>query len=99
MKTDRESYLVIPTRGHFYDQEVLEWALSTEARYIGMIGSPKKIQTVFNNLEEEGMAAGNLAAVLEPIGLDVGALTPEEIAVRIVAEMIQDRRKGKGREA
>ena len=73
--------------------------MGTEARYIGMIGRRKKIQTGFNKLAEEGMAAGNLAAVLAPIGLDVGALTPEEIALRIVAEMIQDRRKGKGREA
>jgi len=59
------------------------------------LAAGKKIQTGFNKLAEEGMAAGNLAAVLAPIGLDVGALTPEEIALRIVAEMIQDRGRGR----
>ena len=99
LRTDRESYVVILTRGHGYDQDVLEWALGTQARYIGMIGSRKKIQIVFNNLKEKGMAAEKLAAVHSPIGLDIGALTPEEIAVSIVGEMIQERRRGKGRGA
>ncbi len=98
LKTHRESYLVILTRGHAYDQEVLEWALSTEARYIGMIGSQKKVETVFSNLKGKGISAERLGSVHAPIGLDIGGKTPEEIAVSIVAEMIQERRKGKGRE-
>ncbi len=87
------AYLVIVTRGHAYDQEVLEWALSKEVKYIGMIGSRKKIQTVFQNLREKGFTPGQLQRVHAPIGLNIGALTPEEIAVSIVAEMIQVHRE------
>ncbi len=99
LKVNRSSYLVIVTRGHAYDQEVLEWALVTEAKYIGMIGSKKKIQTVYKNLAEKGIAQEKFQRVHAPIGLDIGALTPEEIAVSIVGEMIRVRRemkKGKG---
>ena len=93
LKVNRSSYLVIVTRGHAYDQEVLEWALNTEARYIGMIGSKKKIQTVYKNLEAQGTAREKLQRVHAPIGLEIGALTPEEIAVSIVGQMIQVRRE------
>lgn len=99
LKGNRSSYLVIVTRGHAYDQEVLEWALGTDAKYIGMIGSKKKIQTVYKNLAEKGIAQEKFQRVHAPIGLDIGALTPEEIAVSIVGEMIRVRRemkKGKG---
>jgi len=97
LKPHRESYLVILTRGHACDQEVLEWAVGVEARYVGMIGSRKKVQTVFGNLREKGVSAEKLNSVHSPIGMDIGAQTPEEIAVSIVAEMIRERRKGKGR--
>jgi xanthine dehydrogenase accessory factor len=90
------SYVVIVTRGHAYDQEVLDWALRTDARYIGMIGSRKKIQTVYKNLQEKGVGLEEFKRVHAPIGLDIGALTPEEIAVSIVAEMIHVRRKNRG---
>ncbi len=96
IQVNRSSYIVIVTRGHAYDQEVLEWAINTEARYIGMIGSRRKIQTVYNNLEAKGISPERLQRVHAPIGLDIGALTPEEIAVSIVAEMIQVRRKTQG---
>jgi len=66
--------------------------VGTEALYIGMIGSRRKIQTVYENLRKNGIPAEKLARVHAPIGLDIGALTPEEIAVSIVAEMIQVRR-------
>lgn len=99
LKIDRESYAVIVTRGHAYDQEVLEWVLGTEARYIGMIGSRNKVQAIFRSLREKRIPEEKLAAVHSPIGLDIGALTPEEIAVSIVAELIRERRKGKGRGA
>ena len=95
LRVNRSSYLVIVTRGHAYDQEVLEWAVKTEARYLGMIGSRRKIQMVYASLKEKGVPAEKLERVHAPIGLDIGALTPEEIAVSIVAEMIQERRKGK----
>ena len=95
LKVNRSSYLVIVTRGHAYDQEVLEWAVKTEAGYLGMIGSRRKIQMVYASLKEKGVPAKKLERVHAPIGLNIGALTPEEIAVSIVAEMIQERRKGK----
>jgi xanthine dehydrogenase accessory factor len=93
LKVNRSSYLVIVTRGHAGDQEVLEWALSTEARYIGMIGSKKKIRTIYQNLEKKGIAQEQMQRVFAPIGLEIGALTPEEIAVSIVAQLIQVRRE------
>ncbi|MEK7826849.1 MAG: XdhC/CoxI family protein [Thermodesulfobacteriota bacterium] len=93
LKVNRSSYLVIVTRGHAGDQEVLEWAITTEARYIGMIGSGKKIRTLYQNLEEKGIAPERLQRVFAPIGLEIGALTPEEIAVSIVGQMIQVRRE------
>jgi len=96
LKVNRSSYLVIVTRGHAYDQEVLEWALGQPVKYIGMIGSKKKIQTVYNNLQAKGVKPEQLQRVHAPIGLDIGALTPEEIAVSIVAEMIKVRREKKG---
>jgi xanthine dehydrogenase accessory factor len=95
LKVNRSSYLVIVTRGHAFDQEVLEWAVKTEARYLGMIGSRRKIQTVYANMKEKGIPQEKLERVHAPIGLNIGALTPEEIAVSIVAEMIQERRKEK----
>ena len=96
LKIHKASYLVIVTRGHAYDQEVLEWALGTDAGYIGMIGSRRKIQTVYTNLKEKGIPEEKLKRVHAPIGLDIGALTPEEIAVSIMAEIIKVRRRGKG---
>ena len=93
LKVNRSSYLVIVTRGHAGDQEVLEWALTTEAKYIGMIGSKKKIKTVYKNLEAQGTAREKLQRVHAPIGMEIGALTPEEIAVSIVGQMIQVRRE------
>ena len=96
LRVNRESYLVIVTRGHAYDQEVLEWAMGTPARYIGMIGSRKKVQTVFDNLRAKGLSPEKLEQVHAPIGIDIGSETPAEIAVSIVAEMIRERRKGTG---
>jgi xanthine dehydrogenase accessory factor len=93
LKVNRSSYLVIVTRGHAYDREVLEWALNTEAGYIGMIGSKKKTRDVYKVLEEKGISREKLQRVHAPIGLDIGALTPEEIAVSIVGQMIQVRRE------
>jgi xanthine dehydrogenase accessory factor len=96
LKVNKSSYLVIVTRGHAYDQEILEWALGQEVKYIGMIGSRKKIQTVYEALKQKGIHPDQLRRVYAPIGLNIGALTPEEIAVSIVAQMIQVRRQKKG---
>jgi xanthine dehydrogenase accessory factor len=89
------SYLVLVTRGHKGDLTCLRWALSTPARYIGMIGSKRKFIEIAKVLEGEGVAPEKLERVHSPIGLDIGALTPEEIAVAIVAEMIAVRRNAR----
>ena len=87
----RSSYLAIVTRGHLFDREVLARALETPAAYVGMIGSLRKIRTIFEALEEEGFSRERLDAVHTPIGLDIGAKTPEEIALSIAAELVQMR--------
>ncbi len=87
-----DSYLVIVTRGHLHDKTVLAQALRTGAGYIGMIGSRRKRELVYRALaEEEGFTEQELARVHSPIGLNIGAESPEEIAVSIVAELIQAR--------
>jgi len=90
------AYVVIVTRGHRMDGECLAWALGTPARYVGMIGSKRKIRTIYETLRGTGVTDDRLAKVRAPIGLDIGALTSEEIAVAIVAEMIAVRRGGEG---
>jgi len=85
------SYIVIVTRGHLYDGFVLDQALKTNARYIGMIGSKKKIKTLYQNLMKKGIAKETLERVYAPIGIDINSETPEEIAVSIVAELIKVR--------
>jgi xanthine dehydrogenase accessory factor len=84
--------IVIVTRGHQSDQEVLAQALQTQARYVGMIGSKRKVIACFKNLQAQGVATSALKRVHAPIGLDIGAITAEEIAVSIVAELIRVRR-------
>jgi len=91
LNIDDSSYLVIVTRGHLYDGFVLEQALKTNACYIGMIGSKKKIRTLYQNLMEKGIAKETLERVCAPIGIDINSETPEEIAVSIVAELIKVR--------
>ena len=95
LKLKKPYYIVIVTRGHRYDQEVLEWAVRTEAKYIGMIGSRTKNKAVFSNLEKKGVPKELFESVHAPIGLNIGAETPEEIAVSILAEMIEVKRKEK----
>lgn len=89
---DENSYLVIVTRGHLHDYTVLKQFLGSPARYIGMIGSRRKRDIIYRKLREEGFSEEDLSRVHAPIGLDIGAETPEEIAVSIVAEMIKVRR-------
>ena len=88
---DESSFLVIVTRGHKHDKTVLEQALKTPARYVGMIGSHRKIKMIYDQLIENGFTEQDLERVHSPIGLDIGADTPQEIAVSIVAELIQIR--------
>lgn len=89
----QDDYVVIVTRGHLYDREVLAQALRTKAGYIGMIGSRRKRGAVYESLRQEGLTDTDLARVHCPIGLAIEADTPEEIALSIVAEMVQVRAK------
>jgi len=92
INVNSHTYLVLVTRGHKGDLDCLRWAVTTPARYIGMIGSKRKFIEICKVLEHEGVPPESLERVNSPIGLDIGALTPEEIAVAIVAEMIAVRR-------
>ncbi len=91
LSVDESSYLVIVTRGHVQDKDVLAQALKTDASYIGMIGSTRKRNIIYEKLLEEGFTRDELSRVHSPIGLEIGAETPEEIAVSIVAELIKVR--------
>lgn len=86
-------YLLIVTRGHRDDMRVLRWALQTPARYIAMIGSRRKTLSVLEELAKDGYPAEALDRLFSPMGFEIGALTPEEIAISVVAEMIAVRRR------
>jgi xanthine dehydrogenase accessory factor len=92
LKPNASSYLLIVTRGHKDDMRVLAWAVRTSARYIGMIGSKRKVISVYKALERDGYSPEEFEHVNAPVGLDIGALSPEEIAVSITAELIAARR-------
>jgi len=87
------AYIVIVTRGHRDDMRILRWAVHANVRYLGMIGSRRKTISIYKELEKEGIPAEKFAQVHAPVGLEIGAVTPEEIAVAIVAEMIAVRRR------
>jgi xanthine dehydrogenase accessory factor len=86
------TYIVIVTRGHRDDMRVLKWAVGTPARYVSMIGSRRKVISVIRELQREGMPHEKFERVHAPMGLEIGAITPEEIAVSVAAEMIAVRR-------
>jgi xanthine dehydrogenase accessory factor len=92
LTVDRSSYIVIITHGHKGDEAALTGALKTPARYIGMIGSKEKNRAIFSHLLAKGYTRADLDRVHAPIGLRIKAQTPEEIAVSILAELIQERR-------
>jgi xanthine dehydrogenase accessory factor len=92
LRPNASSYLVIVTRGHKEDMRVLAWAVRTQARYIGMIGSRRKVFSVYKALQKEGYRIDEFERVFAPMGLEIGALSPEEIAVSIVAELVAVRR-------
>ena len=89
---DDQIYIVAATRGHQHDEIVVEHAIARKVRYIGMLGSERKKMILWQRIEARGGSPGRLEQVNAPVGLDIGADTPEEIAVSVVAELIQVRR-------
>lgn len=96
LEPDESSWIVIVTRGHHLDKDALQAALETRATYVGMIGSPSKVKHIFKDLLKAGIPADRLAQVHAPIGLDLGAETPDEIALSIAAEIVMLRKNGTG---
>jgi xanthine dehydrogenase accessory factor len=92
LHTNKSSYIVIATRNHQNDEQVLEWALETKAKYIGMIGSRSKNKIIFSHLRAKGVTKEKIDKVYAPIGLEINAQTPEEIAISILAEIIKVRK-------
>lgn len=90
------SFVVVATRGHRFDDMALESALDTPSRYIGLLGSRRKTLMIYQRLVSQGTSPERLKQVRSPIGLDIGALTPEELAVSIMSEIIMVRRGGAG---
>lgn len=93
---DTSTAVVLVSRGHRVDEEALRHSVGRGAGYVGMIGSRRRTLTVLDHLAAEGYSAAALEAVSTPVGLDIGAETPEEIAVSILAEMTMVRRGGTG---
>lgn len=97
LPVDHNTYIVLVTRGHKQDETSLRCLVGRPAAYLGMIGSKRRTGAVLQHLLDDGFDPDALARVRTPIGLDIGAETPEEIAVSILAEMIMTRRGGTGR--
>ena len=93
LEIGEDNYIVIVTRGHRDDMRILRWAVQTKARYVGMIGSKRKTIAIFRELQKEGIPPELFDRIHAPIGLDIGAVTPEEIAISITAELIAARRR------
>lgn len=87
------AFIVIATRGHVHDLDALRAALATQAGYIGLLGSRRKRALLFRTLSSEGYPDDQIARVITPVGLPIGSVTPEEIAVSIMAQIIELRRK------
>lgn len=96
LEPDESSFIVIVTRGHHLDEEALRAALESRAAYVGMIGSPSKVRNIFKTLQQKGITREVLERVHAPIGLDLGAETPDEIALSIAAEIVMLRHQASG---
>lgn len=93
---NENTFIVMVTRGHKQDELSLRATMLSRARYVGMIGSRRRTGAVLQHLQDEGFPAEALERIRTPIGLDIGAETPEEIAISIIAEIIMLRRGGGG---
>lgn len=89
-----DTYVLIVTRGHNHDEEALLHTVDRGARYVGMIGSRRKIRLIFDDLEVEGISPAALAQVFAPVGIDIGSQTVPEIAISILAELVAHRNRG-----
>jgi xanthine dehydrogenase accessory factor len=98
LELDQQTYCLIVTRGHAHDEEALYHLAGSPARYVGMIGSKRKIRLIFDDLAAEGIAPEALERVHAPVGLHIGSQTVPEIAVSIVAELIAQRNLGQSAE-
>ncbi len=94
---DETTYIVVVTRGHKHDEAAVRTVVTSPAAYIGMIGSRRRAGAVMKLIRDSGVSVETLARVRTPIGLDIGAETPEEIAVSIVGELLTVRLGGSGR--
>lgn len=92
LNINENGYVIIVTRGHRDDMRVLKLAIATPARYVAMIGSKRKVINVIRELEKEGMPRSAFERIFAPMGLNIGAVSPEEIAIAVAAEMIAVRR-------
>jgi xanthine dehydrogenase accessory factor len=97
LNINESTFIVIVTRGHRDDMRILKWAVTTRAKYISMIGSKRKVISVIHELEKEGMPREAFERVFAPMGLEIGAESPEEIAISVGAEMIAMRRDPEGK--
>ncbi len=94
LEIDHNTYCLIVTRGHNHDEEALYHLAETSARYVGLIGSQRKIKMIFEDLLRDGISREALSRVFAPLGFDIGSQTVPEIAVSIVAELIAHRNLG-----
>lgn len=90
---DKKSFIVVATRGHNHDLDAVKAALKTEAHYVGLLGSRRKKALLFRTLEENGFSKDTVSRVIIPVGLPINSVTPEEIAISIMAQIIQFRRE------
>lgn len=86
------SFILVVTRGHRYDQIAVEQAIQTRARYVGLVGSRRKVQLIVENLLEKGLPAEAFTKLYSPIGIEIGSETPAEIAISVLAELIAIRK-------
>ena len=95
LEIDANTFCIVVTRGHNHDEEALYHLAETPARYLGMIGSKRKIKLIYEDLLRDGISRDALARVHAPVGFDIGSQTVQEIAVSIVAEMVAYRNLGR----
>jgi xanthine dehydrogenase accessory factor len=93
LRLDGESAVIIATPGHLHDFAAVRGALATEAGFIGLLGSRRKREALMATLAQEGFSSEQCGRIVTPVGLEIGAETPEEIAVSIIGQLIQERKR------